>query len=178
MHSLSLRKLRQHFEDENGSAHAALSARLIRQGMGADLLAAIRFDVVGDDWEDFLRHAIARWWVERSGHLYLAVNAMNPRFFKLGKTSDSAQTRVAALANEAVIGKFELVQAWPVHDRHWLEVQAHQALQSLPRHKEFFVGEWDEMIRLTDAAVEHDRMLFDAFQLLPRWVAMPTNELR
>lgn len=166
LHPSSVAALRRAFLNHDLIRGAAKALSLARRGV-AQLDAALADTPLDDDFRDFLYRATNEYFSDAQGYLYVVTNPVQAGFFKVGKTGRTPQQRLAELNNEAVVGTFELVKSWPVRDRHWLERAAHQRLEHLPRHKEFFHGTWRQVCDAVDEAVAADEALLVAAGLLP-----------
>lgn len=139
VHAHSLAALRSAFETGRKDRHARLFCRLVRQGK-RDLLSAIQADVMGDDWLDFTFESVKAHLGRARGEIYFVSSAAYPGLVKVGKTRGPAERRLQALNNEAAAVPFVLNARMTVHDRHWMELSLHRALNDKGLHfqKEFF----------------------------------------
>ena len=167
LHPASVSALRRAFLDNDLLRGAAKALTLARRGV-VQLDTALADTPLDDDYRDYLHRAMAEYFADAQGFLYVVTNPVQAGFFKVGKTGRTPQKRLAELNNEAVVGTFELVKSWPVRDRHWLERAAHKRLEHLPRHKEFFHGTWKQVCVAVDEAVAADEALLAAAGILPR----------
>ena len=157
----TLTHLFEAFTNQDLVKHGRLLARAVRAGK-IDLVAAMREHVLGDDWLDFAHASLAELWKKNHGHLYIVANPVTPEFLKVGMTRLAPETRLKRLNNEAVVGEYICVQSWAVHDRHFLEAQAHRSLSDVPRHKEHFACHWRDLCPRVFAVITADRALFQA----------------
>ena len=157
--------LERHFSASDEPAHSHVLCAAVRRGIGAAVVSRLRDHPLGDDWFDFTCQALTRYWQQRKGFLYLAVNPVNPQFHKLGKTRHDPSARLRALNNEAVVGSFVSVGTWAVYDRHALEAHVHRALGRFPRHKEFFVGDWRALSMAVAQCLADDERAFRELML-------------
>lgn len=165
IHPSSRAALRRAFHADDHEKAALLALALARKGVPrVDLLLADT--PLGDDFSDFIYEAVARFYSDARGHLYVVTNPTYRDFFKVGMTSRSPAQRLAELNNEAVLGEFVLVQSWEVYDRYWLEKEAHRRLADSPRQKEFFHGRWREICEVVADVVKVDRILLEKAGLL------------
>lgn len=166
MHNLSMRALRNAFEKGQGTRHAQMCCRLLRQGK-TDLMSAIQNDVLGDDWLDFTYDSLKQYFTRASGTVYVVSSSAYPGLVKVGKTRQTAQQRLHSLNNEAVALPFSLDAALRVHDRHWVEVAAHRQLhsQGLHHQKEFFRTEARIASAQIQRAVAADVRVFESLGL-------------
>lgn len=173
--STTLDRLYAAFCAGDRKTHAETVVTAVRTGE-TDILSALLAHPLGDEWSDFAHLSLAERWQESAGHLYVVANPVTHRFLKVGKTRLSVAQRLARLNNEAVIGQYECVQSWRVHDRHYLETQAHYALKDAPRFKEHFSLPWRELCPRVAAVVTADRERFEhqGFDLSPYFSARPS----
>lgn len=148
------------FSRQDSLSHGRLLARAIRTQDGS-LSRALLEHPLGDEWLDFAQQSLSCWQAQDRGHLYVVTNPVTPAFLKVGKTRLAPAQRLKRLNNEAVVGAFILVQAWAVHDRHYLEAAVHRSLNEFPRHKEFFVSTWDVLCPRVSAVIDDDRARFE-----------------
>ncbi|KWU19107.1 GIY-YIG nuclease family protein [Burkholderia cenocepacia] len=167
LHPSSIAALRRAFHHGDAPRAAAHALVLARRGV-TQLDTAMADTPLDDDFRDFLYQSVADYFAQAKGYLYVVTNPAQAGFFKVGKTGRAPARRLAELNNEAVVGTFILVKAFPVDDRHWLEQAAHHRLSGFPRHKEFFHGTWEQVCDAVDAAITADEQLLSAAGLLPR----------
>lgn len=155
-----LSPLHKAFERGDLLGHTRLLLNTIRRGF-PELSSAILGHPLGDDWHDFALTCLRMHWGAAAGHLYVAANAMHPQLLKVGMTRLTPAARLAQMASAGVVGNFVLLGEWPVHDRHWLERQAHERMSHAPRHKEFFAIAWADAFETIEAVIKDDRALFE-----------------
>lgn len=157
----TLTRLFSAFTNHEELAHGRLLARTLRAGK-TGLADAMRAHVLGDDWMDFAHASLSALWDKNRGHLYVVANPVTPEFLKVGMTRLAPAKRVKRLNNEAVVGAYICVEHWAVHDRHFLEAEAHRSLADLPRHKEHFACHWRDLCPRVAAIITADRARFAA----------------
>lgn len=141
---------------------------LLRNGV-IDAMNALSGHPLEDEWKDAVQRGVQEHFSAAAGHLYVAVNTLLPDFHKVGKTGRVPRLRLAELNNEAVLGRLELVSAWQVYDRHFLEKAAHRALGDQPRHKEFFKVPWADACARVERAIDMDAQLLGAAGFEVTW---------
>lgn len=101
-----------------------------------------------DDWLEYSIEGLSNYFQRSSGFVYCAKPPNRPEALKVGKTSLSPLKRLDSLNSEAVIEPLELVAAYHVHDRHWIELQLHRCLKASHAGKEFFYTNAQEVQKL------------------------------
>lgn len=145
--------------------HARILSRTVRKGQTSPR-AEMRNHVLYDDWIDFSNSSLDSYWISRKGYIYLATNPIFRDCFKIGKTKNLPGIRIKQLNNESVLGKFELVSWWRVHDCHYLEKEIHRELRHFTIQKEFFAGTYLTLIPQINAVIAADIQKFN-FEFLP-----------
>lgn len=133
-----LNRLTEAFLSDDSTRAAKGICTAVRNGQ--DVLGMTREHPLGDDMADFFRAAAAAHFQKARGCVYLATGPAHAGLMKLGKTAKNPSERIASLNNAAVLLPLRLVFALRVHDRHWVEAQAHRLLKSrgVAHVKEFF----------------------------------------
>lgn len=151
------------FTSQNSADHGALLVESIRKGL-SEASAEILSHSLGDEWLDFALDSVNKYWAIHQGHLYVAGNPVTPAFVKVGMTGADPEKRISQLNNAAVIGSYICVESWAVHDRYYLERQAHLALKAsgIASHKEHFAASWRDVCPKVAAVIDADREAFRA----------------
>lgn len=119
-------------------------------------------DGLGDDLLDSAYALLRSKRDKNSGSIYMVVNPVMPTFYKVGKTKRDMETRLSGLNNEAVPVDYIVVKTWDVFDRHAYEAALHTELsKSFKKHKEFFHGNYQEILDVINDVVSRLNALFE-----------------
>lgn len=155
--SRALANLYAAFEAGDPRAHAKRTLRMIRAG--AQVSQAIHAHALGDDWFDFTVESLKTHFLASKGFVYLITGPAQAGLTKVGKTAQEPSRRLRSLNTAAVLLPLKLLEAHAVHDRHWVEAQAHRTLasQGVPRAKEFFQATQAELASVIVEVVRQDQ---------------------
>lgn len=162
IHALSLNSLYRCFSEGQASEHARQFCRLLRL-RNVDVLEGVRTHVLGDDWQDFAYISLREHFSRAKGTVYVVASAARPELVKVGKTRSPMHERLRALNNEAVLDPYDVAGTLAVHDRHWVELRAHQVLKQAGVHqgKEFFNAPAEDVLKLIESLAAQDAALFE-----------------
>jgi hypothetical protein len=120
--------------------------------------------VLGDEWLDFAQVSVANYLDCAKGFVYLVSSRAQPQLLKIGKTKLHPLERLKSLNSAGVADILTLKQAWPVHDRHWVELACHTRLkrEGLWAFKEFFTVSEDYAVSCLQAALVADKNHIEA----------------
>lgn len=162
LHPLTRRRLEKAFFANDAKTFGAVAARAIRKGV--QLPGAEATNALADDWADFTHRSLAEHFHRAQGYVYLITGHAQAGLVKVGQTRKSPEERARTLYTAAVLLPLRVLEAWRVHDRHWVERETHRQLvrQQVPRAKEFFSADIPLIQTCIEQVIEADRKRFAA----------------
>lgn len=132
----------------------ALSA--VRKGIDLQSIGAEH--PLCDELRDFIHAGAIERLGQVAGCVYLISGHAQAGLVKLGKTRLTAEDRAKSLYTAAVLLPLHVLAAWSVHDRHWVETEAHRRLtrSGVPRAKEFFQSTPEALSAVVNSVIEDD----------------------
>ena len=175
LHPLTERRLFNAFYDDDCLSFGRLVARLVRQGW--DVRQVFAGHALEDDLRDFLNKGLQTYFEQAQGYVYLISGHAQAGLVKVGKTRADPALRAKSLYTAAVLSPLFVIKSWPVHDRHWIESEAHRqlTLKGVPRKKEFFLASPEELGHCVEAVRASDEKRFEPYvRIRPQPELRPT----
>lgn len=175
LHPLTQRHLQSAFFSNDLKKFGTLAVRAVRAG--AQLPGVGTSDSLADEWADFAQESMARHFERVRGYVYLISGHAQAGLVKVGQTRKAPTERAKTLYTAAVLLPLHVLDAWAVHDRHWVEREAHRQLtrSGVPRAKEFFSADLPQLRACIARVIEEDKQRFRAqgFNVEPASLALP-----
>lgn len=162
LHPLTRRRLQVAFLDNDHKNFGAVAVRAVRAG--ARLPGIESSDALADEWFDFAQESLAQHFARVQGFVYLISGHAQAGLVKVGQTRKSPRERARTLYTAAVLLPLQVLDAWAVHDRHWVERETHRRLSrsGVPRAKEFFSADLSVLRSCICHVIDEDRQRFRA----------------
>ena len=174
LHPLTERRLFKSFYEDDYLSFGRLAACVVRQER--DVRQIFAGHALEDDLRDFLSKGLQTYFEQAKGYVYLISGHAQAGLVKVGKTKADPTLRAKSLYTAAVLSPLFVIKSWPVHDRHWVESEAHRqlTLRGVPRKKEFFLASPDELGHCVEAVRSRDEQRFEpCLRLCPQHQLRP-----